>query len=870
MKKFKKILSVLLVAVMIFGTAPLSNYVGFDSTKLNNQIIASAAYENTYKNTGNQRNDILEVAKTQLGNTNGLKYRADGNAWCAAFIVWCARQANIDSSIIKNTGWATADDLGITYYGRNADRTVGITYTPQPGDVIIFDWSSNGYCYKSPASNYGDHVGLVEYVSNGYVYTIEGNSGLSTPSVKRQSYSLSSQEIKGYGVPNYKSIHTHNFVTENEYAHPHKQYTKCYGCGEYSYTGNTLYRDSCNDCLALNYVDVWVSQVSNISDPELSEGLVGNNYYIWYKLANSQTGALYDSYGSLNYNAKISVYNPDGTKLHSCEYSNDNNWISAGLNQNGNYRINITITGDISANYDEYFTVRSNGILKFTPQTLNLDLKNKKTGSVELQTEGNFPEGSKAYLDVSNDNISYTRSGGTINVTALKSGKSEIKATAYDSNGTVLCTATAIINVTEPEYIIGYSGNGSTDVPDSQTKYYSSPLTISSYRPQRTGYTFVGWNTKSDGSGTSYNPGATYTENKSVKLYAQWIANSYTVSFYSNGELYSSKPVVYDSVYGTLPVPTRSGYIFNGWFTKSSGGTKITDSTIVSITANQTLYAHWTEIKLSSIKIKTVPAIVNYYVGDNLNTSGLALTAEYSDGTTKTITSGYTCTPAKLTTAGTQTITVDYNGKTATFAVTVSEIVKPDEPETKTYTVKWIIDDISIQQFLKVGDTIVEPSAPVKDGYEFVGWTPMVPVTMPDYDITFTAIFIEIKEPVTPDIPSEPIKSDVIKQPSQTTISYGDSIILHVDESKIPDGGNVMWSASNGNFSYSANGTTCTITPEKNGDTVFTATIYDADGNAVSTDEQTMTSKAGFFQKIIAFFKKLFGLTKTIPDIFKY
>lgn len=127
-----------------------------------------------------------------------------------------------------------------------------------------------------------------------------------------------------------------------------------------------------------------------------------------------------------------------------------------------------------------------------------------------------------------------------------------------------------------------------------------------------------------------------------------------------------------------------------------------------------------------------------------------------------------------------------------------------------------------------------------------------------------------LEEKIIPKLNKPEINKNIVAKPSQTTISYGDSIILHVDESKIPEGGYVVWSASNGNFSYSANGTTCTITPEKNGDTVFTATIYDADGNAVSTDEQTMTSKAGFFDKIIAFFKKLFGLTKTIPDIFKY
>lgn len=116
----------------------------------------------------------------------------------------------------------------------------------------------------------------------------------------------------------------------------------------------------------------------------------------------------------------------------------------------------------------------------------------------------------------------------------------------------------------------------------------------------------------------------------------------------------------------------------------------------------------------------------------------------------------------------------------------------------------------------------------------------------------------------------EPIKDKaVVKSPSTSSISYGDSIVLHVDASKIPEGGRVEWTASNGNFSYKAYDETCIISPEKSGDTTFTATIYDAEDNPVSTDEQTMTSKAGFFDKIIAFFKKLFGLTKTIPAVFK-
>ena len=128
-------------------------------------------------------------------------------------------------------------------------------------------------------------------------------------------------------------------------------------------------------------------------------------------------------------------------------------------------------------------------------------------------------------------------------------------------------------------------------------------------------------------------------------------------------------------------------------------------------------------------------------------------------------------------------------------------------------------------------------------------------------------------EPVTPPAGEETNVAVDVRNPSTTTISYGDAIILHADVTgTLPAGATIKWTSSNGNFDMdvSSDGTTCKISPSSSGDTTFTATVYDADGNAVSADEQTMTSKAGFFQKIIAFFKKLFGLTKTISNIFKF
>ncbi len=116
------------------------------------------------------------------------------------------------------------------------------------------------------------------------------------------------------------------------------------------------------------------------------------------------------------------------------------------------------------------------------------------------------------------------------------------------------------------------------------------------------------------------------------------------------------------------------------------------------------------------------------------------------------------------------------------------------------------------------------------------------------------------------------LKKDFVILPSTRTISYGDSIILHADTKNLPEVAYIEWSVDNSNFkivSYSADGSNCTITPEVSGDTTFTVTVYDKDGNEIGSDIQTMTSKAGFFQKIIAFFKKIFGLTKVIPEMFK-
>ena len=127
----------------------------------------------------------------------------------------------------------------------------------------------------------------------------------------------------------------------------------------------------------------------------------------------------------------------------------------------------------------------------------------------------------------------------------------------------------------------------------------------------RTGYTQTAWNTNTDGkSGTSYALKANYTSNQAITLYPTWTANQSTITWNANGGSVTpaSSTYTYDGESVALPTPTRTGYTFNGWFTASSGGSKISDVGNTNKPAsNKTYYAQWTE-NTYSVNITANPA----------------------------------------------------------------------------------------------------------------------------------------------------------------------------------------------------------------------------------------------------------------------
>ena len=84
-------------------------------------------------------------------------------------------------------------------------------------------------------------------------------------------------------------------------------------------------------------------------------------------------------------------------------------------------------------------------------------------------------------------------------------------------------------------YTISYNANGGSNAPGNQSKIENKSISLSSSKPTKTGYTFVNWNTKKDGSGTTYKAGASYNSNADLTLYAQWRINKVYIKLDANG-----------------------------------------------------------------------------------------------------------------------------------------------------------------------------------------------------------------------------------------------------------------------------------------------------------------------------------------------
>lgn len=136
-------------------------------------------------------------------------------------------------------------------------------------------------------------------------------------------------------------------------------------------------------------------------------------------------------------------------------------------------------------------------------------------------------------------------------------------------------------------YTVSYNANGGSGAPAAQTKIKGTALTLSSTKPTRTGYDFLGWSTSSAATSATYSEGASYTNDASVTLYAVWKIKTYTITWVIDGK--SETTTVNYGAMPTHATPVKASdsnytYSFTDW-----------EPTVVNATANATYTAKFSK-----------------------------------------------------------------------------------------------------------------------------------------------------------------------------------------------------------------------------------------------------------------------------------
>lgn len=160
------------------------------SKSASNVIAQAKAWLGCNEADGSHKQIIDVYNSHPISKNYKMKYT---DAWCAAFVSAVAIKVGYTDIIPVECGCERMIELFKKLGAWEEDESI----TPKAGHIIFYDWKDDG---KGDCVGKSGHVGIVERVSNGKVYVIEGNY---SNAVKRRTLSVNGKYIRGYGVPKY-------------------------------------------------------------------------------------------------------------------------------------------------------------------------------------------------------------------------------------------------------------------------------------------------------------------------------------------------------------------------------------------------------------------------------------------------------------------------------------------------------------------------------------------------------------------------------------------------------------------------------------------------------------------------------------------
>ncbi len=489
--------------------------------------------------------------------------------------------------------------------------------------------------------------------------------------------------------------------------------------------------------------------------------------------------------------------------------------------KSGEVRIKVTLKNNSKVYATALVTVVND-------DSLIVDFNYEKTmikGTTQLLTyELLVEKNRKLTFTSSNENVATIDELG--NIKAITVGTTTIEtvvSSLYDEG--VSKTYKLVIEVKDLTFAINYVLDGGTNSENNPNEYVPEKLPLLLENPTKSGYKFVGWYDNENFTGEAITEISAGTMGD-VTLYAKWNALDYRISYELNGGTNAENPDGYDV--SDLPVslhaPSRTGYIFKGWYMGENRVLAIP----VGTTGNVVVSAKWEPITYT----------IDFDTNGGLPTlSSIEYTIESDSFTLQEITKvGYTfdgwyngetkVTEITTGTYGNMTLVAKWTADLYTISYDLADGVNsPENPTSYTIesglitlkdptregytfagwyngeqlvttidsntlenislTAKWTVNSYKLtfdvdgnltEKTFKYGETVVAIENPTKVGHTFAGWSEELPETMPANDITVEATWT---------VNSYKLTFDVDGNLTEKTFKYGESVTAIENPTKV-------------------------------------------------------------------------------------
>lgn len=536
------------------------------------------------KLTGNQAQDVVSIALSQLGYSeaknggtvygawwsgvvkSGYNYTKAG--WCAMFACWCANNAGAGMNVAFDKSSAQVQSL-MDWLKKNGKVDTSFSSKPQPGDFIFFGYGKSA-----------DHVAIVvEYDADTNVVTFVG--GNQSNKVKKTTTTWSSkgkygkQKVVGYGRPNYgrvKPLDAPSVKTDKSSYFQGEEvaisWSKVSGSTGYHLTvardGKVVVDKDMGKKTSYTFkkgsdgkytvkvtatngyvpsqagskkftisnikpnVRLWLSDA--ISGAAVESCMAGQMYQLCYEVYDEISGELLQGVLKDDFTVKLKITDQDGKVLRSEKYGDDQAKLGFFFDQAGEYELEAKVSGAFKS------TVRLKVQAGENPKRIHssadattLALEGAaNTGLVYVWTSS--LDGEPLLLwQRDNTNVSCawgqpTEDGRTpLLLTANSAGTTVITLAAKVNGGdTILDLVTLTVTVDATGYSVSYDTNGAQSTLAPQVKPQGGALILHGEKPERKGYIFLGWSTSPEAVTAEYQPGMAFTVDAHTTLYAVW------------------------------------------------------------------------------------------------------------------------------------------------------------------------------------------------------------------------------------------------------------------------------------------------------------------------------------------------------------